>query len=84
MQHVSRKALKLGELRTIDSKDDNVSLSVKKVGLKKVPDSLHEVFYDVFMYKNKTYFDLWWRHHPSFESMPDYKVGRLKIFLSDN
>ncbi len=84
MPHPSRKAQGLGEFRPLE-KDAPDYHPDKKFGRTWVEDSLHGAGYDVFRYKNKTYFDLWWFDHPDYQSKSDIEVGKpLSVFVIDN
>jgi hypothetical protein len=79
MRHPSRAAQGLGELRRI-AKGEQQSPDLAKLGVVPVEDSLHWAFYDVFLYKRISYFDLWWYAHSSYLGKPDYEVGELHVF----
>lgn len=84
MQHPSRKEQGLGELRPLE-KDAPDYHPDKKFGFTPVEDALYGAAYDVFRYKNKTYFDLWWTRHPDYQGKLDFQVGKpLRVFMIEN
>ncbi len=84
MPHPSRKEQGLGEFRTVKEGDFGIGPNDVKRGYMWVEDSLHDVFYDVFRYREKTYFDQWWRNHPNFQGKADFMVGKLHVFVIEN
>ena len=52
----------------------------EKYGYRPIEDSVHKVHYDVFFYKNKTYFDQWWRANEDFKGKSDIEAGRLRVY----
>lgn len=52
----------------------------EKFGYKAIEDAWHYLYYDVFIYRDKVYFDQWWSHHPDFSGGSDMDAGRLRVF----
>jgi hypothetical protein len=81
MPHPSREAQGLGELRKL-APGERAGAEAEKFGFAPVEDPLHGAGYDIFQYKNKTYFDLWWYSHPDYQSKLDFLVGKpLRVFM---
>lgn len=69
-----------GELRHL-GKGEERAPDLMKLGIVPVSDALHHASYDVFVYRNVTYFDFWWRPRPSYKSGSPYlKYGPLRVF----
>jgi len=84
MQHPSRKEQGMGEFRPL-AKDAPDYHPHKKFGRTWVEDSLYGAGYDVFQYKSRTYFDLWWIRHPDHQGKLDFQVGKpLRVFIIEN
>ena len=86
MQHPSRKEQGLGELRKL-APGERATAEAEKFGYTPFEDSLHGASYDVFQYKNRTYFDLWWIRHTDYQGKLDFEVGvgkPLRVFVIEN
>ena len=83
VRHASRAKQGLGELRPL-APGEVAMPQMKNSGYTVVEDALHWAFYDVFQYKNKTYFDLWWEKHPDFAGRPAHEVGKLRVYLAES
>jgi len=86
--HLSHKEFGLGEYQLVKSNYWGVRINgkqIKKNGryLKQVPSALNSAIYDFFFYKGKTYIDLAWGDHPSYDGLPPWKAGKLKVFVSE-
>jgi len=86
LQHSNRKEAGLGEFQPLLPGSSTGSPFTKLFGynFNKVPDSLHHAFYDVFQFKKKTYFDLWWRKHHGLKGKPDNIAEQLQVFMTEN
>lgn len=86
MPHPSRKEQRLGEFRPLAGREIvGDSHPHKKFGRTPVEDSLSGASYDVFRYKNKVYFDLWWSRHPDYKGELDFLVGGpLRVYMIEN
>lgn len=82
MPHPSRKEAGWGEFRKL-APGERATPTTEKFGYVQNPDSLHSAHYGVFFFKKKAYFDLWWRKHPDYQGQPDFKVGRLHVYLAE-
>ena len=56
------------------------TIFLEKYGYTPIENAIHNIYYDVFFYKGKTYFDQWWLRHPSFKDQSDMKLGRLRVY----
>lgn len=84
MQHPSRKEQGLGELRKL-APGERADAEAEEFGFTPVVDAWHGASYDIFLYKNKTYFDLWWTRHPDYHGDLDFLVGKpLRVFVIEN
>lgn len=84
MQHPSRREQGLGELRKL-APGERATAEAEKFGWTPVEDALQGASYDVFIYKNATYFDLWWIHHPDYQGKLDLLVGKpLRVFVIEH
>lgn len=84
MQHPSRKEQGLGEFRKLFPAERLTPIR-EKYGYTAVEDLLHGGSYDVFMYKGRTYFDLWWHRHPDYKGKHDVEVGGpLRVFTIED
>ena len=85
MPHPARKAQGLGEFRPLAGRENVPYHPLKKFGRTAVEDSLHEARYDVFQYKKKAYFGLWWSSHPDYKGELDFLVGGpLHVYMIEN
>lgn len=83
MQHPSRKEARWPNY--VDVKEgDWAATSFVGQGYMNAPDAIHHVFYDVFSYKDKTYFDQWWNRHVDFKGRSNHEAGRLRVFRIEN
>lgn len=83
MPHPSRKTQGLGEYRKLTPGER--AAAPERGGYTEVEDALHGASYDVFQYKNKTYFDLWWIQHPDYQGKLDFQVGKpLRVLAIEN
>lgn len=78
--HPSRKEQGAGLTRPVKKGDWGIPPIDIKRGYTFTEDSLHDAYYDLFRYKDKTYFDLWWSGHPDFKGKRDIEVGRLRVY----
>lgn len=83
MRHPSRAKQGLRELRPL-APGEVAMPQMKNSGYTMVEDALHWAFYDVFRYKDKNYFDVWWNKHPDFVGKPAHDVGRLRVYLTES
>lgn len=84
MQHPSRKEQGLGDLRKL-APGERATAEAEQFGWTPVEDALRGANYDVFLYKNKAYFDLWWYSHPDYQGKLDLLVGKpLRVFVIEN
>lgn len=84
MPHPSRKEAGWGEFRKAIGPDGKLLAEWASTGyIVQKPDSLHWAYYDVFLYKDKPHFDLWWRMHPDYQGKPDFEVGRLRVYSAE-
>lgn len=83
MVHPSRKEQGLGITRPVKKGDWGISPDAISRGYTLVEDSLHYAHYDLFRYKDKVYFDLWWSRHPDYKGKWDEEVGRLRVYTID-
>jgi hypothetical protein len=81
MMHPSRKEMGAAELKQSIPLDIGHAKNTKKA-IKPVVDALHGVFYGVFYFKDKTYFDMWGFHDSKFFGAYDPN-GRLRVFIAD-
>lgn len=76
--HKNYREYGYGELRTKFPKEpDYIS---RNTGLVPVADALSYAYYDVFLYKGKTYIDLWWTRHPDYKGENAFTAGRLHVY----
>ncbi len=84
MQHPSHKEQGLGELRKL-APGERATAEAEQFGWTPVEDALHGASYDIFIYKNTTYFDLWWIYHPDYQGKLDLLAGKpLRVFVIEN
>lgn len=81
MPHAPFKEMGYGMLQPAKKADGTPLPEYAGTGyLRPVEDAWHWLYYDVFFYKGRTYFDQWWRSHPNFHGKTDMEVGRLRVF----
>jgi len=54
----------------------------KKLGYTDVEDAWHNLYYGVFIYKGKAYFNQWWTRKSSYEGKSDMEVGKLNVYMA--
>ena len=83
LRHPSRKNWGVGVFQPVKQGDWGVSGTLEELKHWPAVDAMHSAYYDIFKFKNKSYFDLWWRNHPNYKGHPSYKVGRLHVYLAE-
>ncbi len=69
-----------GVFRSVKQGDWGIPPSDIKRGYGPAEDAIHGLYYDLFFYQGRTYFDQWWAQHPDFKGRSDVEVGRLRVF----
>ena len=83
MMHPSRKDAGWGEFRPMKAGDWGVNQHAEIPGLTLTEDSLHSAYYNVFLYKNRVYFDMWWSNHPDYKGKSPFDAGRLHVYAAE-
>jgi len=82
MMHPSRKEAGLKDVRELSSNEREKNPALKNWTKITTDDAFNSLYYGVFIYKNKTYFDLWGLGDSGFYGTLDPE-NRLRVFLCE-
>lgn len=85
MPHPARTMQGFGEFRPLVGRESVLYHPNKKFERTPVEDSLHDAGYDVFQYRDRAYFDLWWSSHPDYKGELDFLAGGpLRVYMIES
>ena len=79
LPNISRRKEEMSEFRKPWPEENKPELT-DKLGRIPSSDALHSLYSNVFHYRNKYYFDTWWKYLPSYKGKSDITAGKLKVY----